>query len=87
MTFLVAPEHEALEHAVRRRLAALLRVAGVEDHELRCEVRGTDRDLVVELTGPAACEAIGHAVRVRVLDAVHAAGRTFGEVTVETHFG
>jgi hypothetical protein len=87
MNSLVASERVELEHAVRRRISALLHAAGVDDHEVQCEVRGNASDLGVVLFAPAACSALTQAIKVRVLDAVHAAGRTFGEVSVETHFG
>jgi len=86
MTSIAAFERGDLEHAVRRRIAALLRATGVDEHELRCEIRGNPSNLLVVLTGPAACDNVTQALRVRVLDAVHAAGRTFGDVEVETHF-
>jgi hypothetical protein len=49
-------------------------------------VRTSGRDLVVDLHLPVALERpMQQALAVRVLDAVHASGRTYGQVDVNVH--
>jgi hypothetical protein len=75
-----------LRLSVLRRIAPVLRSAGVDEHEVACSVGGRVADLDVELRGPAAAAGFEHALGVRVLDAVHADGRTFGPVRVHCRF-
>ena len=73
---------EALRQAIVRGLAPLIRACGLEVHEVGCRLLGDRRALVVEITGPSELRRVEHTVGVRVLDAVHAAGSTFGPVTI-----
>lgn len=81
------PDGDRLRHSILRHLAPLLRATGSDDHELGCRLEGSVSDLHVVLTGPESCAAVREALGVRVLDAVHADGRTFGAVTIATRFG
>lgn len=83
----VMRDGDALRRSILRRVAPVLRAAGVDDHELACDLLGSVHDLRVILRGPDACEGVRDALAVRVLDAVHADGRTFGPVAVHTSFG
>lgn len=81
-----AHELEPLRLAILRRVAAVVRAAGLDEHEIDCVVQGELADLSVVLAGPALAESVMQALRVRVLDAVHADGRTFGRVDVTFRF-
>lgn len=76
-----------LRHAILRRIAPLVRAAGLGDHEIGCELEGSRDQLRVVLTGPEFAASVQQALSVRVLDAVHADGRTFGRVEVACRFG
>jgi len=78
---------DALRQSILRRVSPVLRAVGVDDHEVACDVLGSVRELRVVLRGPSVCETVRDALAVRVLDAVHADGRTFGPVAVDTSFG
>lgn len=73
---------EALRRAIIRQLSPLIRACGLEVHEIGCRLIGDQRALVVEITGPSELRRVEHTVGVRVLDAIHAEGSTFGPVTV-----
>lgn len=77
------PDLELLRCSILRRVAAVARSAGVAEHEVGCELQGDLSRLRVVLTAPAATASVRHALGVRVLDAVHADGRTFGDVSVD----
>ena len=83
----VVTDLEELRHAIVRRIAPVLRAVGLDVHEVECEVEGSVADLHVVLRGPAIATNVARALSVRVLDAVHADGRTFGNVGVALHFG
>jgi hypothetical protein len=77
---------DALCQAIHRRIAPVLRAAGLDDHEIGCRVDGALGRLRVVLTGPSVAASVAQAIGVRVLDAVHADGRTFGSVEVVYDF-
>ena len=82
---LVTDDHGPLRAAIMRRLAGVVRSVGVEEHELGCSLDGDTHELHVVLTGPPLLGGLRQALGVRVLDAVHEDGRTFGAVDVEVH--
>ena len=73
----------ALRMSIMRHLAYVVRSVGIEEHELGCRLEGDPQALHVVLTGPPILAGLRQALGVRVLDAVHADGRTFGVVDVE----
>jgi hypothetical protein len=78
--------HAHLRMLVRERIAKLAAAAGTSSSETTCLVRTSGRDLVVDLHLPVALERpMQQALAVRVLDAVHASGRTYGQVDVNVH--
>lgn len=77
---------DSLRTEVLRRIAPVVRAAGLAEHEVDCRLTGSPANLVVTLTGPHVTAAVRQALGVRVLDAVHADGRTFGWVDVEGRF-
>ena len=72
---------------ILRRIAPLVRAAGLAEHEVDCRLEGRAALLTVVLRGPRLAAAVRQALGVRVLDAVHADGRTFGTVDVVGPFG
>lgn len=76
-------ELRLLRTAIVRNLAGVVRSVGVEEHELGCRLSGDLQDLHVVITGPPLLDGLRQALGVRVLDAVHADGRTFGTVDVD----
>ena len=53
---------------------------------LTCRIEPTGNDLQVDLYVPVPLDQrMQHALGVRVLDAVHASGRIFGQVDVNVH--
>ena len=78
-----SPDLEQLRSSILRQVASVARSVGVEEHELACDLRGDPGQLRVRFTGPQRLSAVRQALGVRVLDAVHADGRTFGAVEVE----
>ena len=75
----------SLRTSILRNLAGVVRTVGVEEHELGCWLGGDVNDLHVLLTGPPLLAGLRQALGVRVLDAIHADGRTFGTVDVAVH--
>lgn len=82
-TSIDAVDLKVLRAAILRHLAGVVRSVGVEEHELGCWLDGDTRDLRVVITGPPLLAGLRQALGVRVLDAVHADGHTFGSVNVE----
>lgn len=78
----VTDDLERLRTSILRRVAGIVRTLGVEEHELSCELDGDAGDLLVIITGPPLTVGVRQALGVRVLDAVHADGRTFGTVNI-----
>jgi hypothetical protein len=77
---------DSLATAILDRVAAVANAAGLGRDDISCHIRRAGADLVVQLLlaePPSA--ATTQALGVRVLDAVHADGRTFG--TVDVHVG
>lgn len=81
-----AGELDGLRLDILRRTCAAIRAAGLDEHEIGCHLDGAVSKLTVELSAPALAAAVQDALRVRVLDAVHADGRTFGRVEVAFRF-
>jgi hypothetical protein len=73
------PDGLSLEDEIATRVGRLL---GDGRNRARCRVTGDGPHLHVEIAGPPVDEAVRRAIGVRVLDAVHAMGRTYGEVDV-----
>lgn len=80
-------DFDDLRHAILRRISPVLRGAGLDDHEIGCTFEGALAHLRVVLTGPAIAASVQQALGVRALDAIHADGRTFGQVEVDCRFG
>ena len=76
---------DSLREDIAARLSRLLWIAHIdpEDVDVHLERRGSD--LRVEVEGPAVPRTLQAALAVRVLDAVHAAQRTDGQVDVGYH--
>jgi len=83
-----AAEHryEPLRADVLRRIGPLLQAAGLGDEDVTCRIepRGVDLDVHLELDA-AEDRRLDQALGVRTLDAVRAAGRSFGQVDVHVH--
>lgn len=60
----------------------MVHACGTDEHEVTCQLSGDARALTVEIRGPGALRSVEQAIAVRVLDAVHAHGATFGTVRV-----
>lgn len=80
-------ELDALRERILRRIDPVLHAAGVDAHEVTCQVHGGVGRLEVVLQGPAAARGVQQAIGVRVVDAVRGAGCTLGAVTVDYRFG
>ena len=77
---------DELRTLVRNRIARLAAAAGTSANEVTCRIEPTGNDLQVDLYVPVPLDQrMQHALGVRVLDAVHASGRTFGQVDVNVH--
>jgi hypothetical protein len=76
------PRADDLRLAVLQRITPAIRACGLEEHEVSCQLTGGVSALHVEITGPPALRSVEHAIVVRVLDAVHAHGGTFGSIDV-----
>ena len=77
---------DRLRGLVRNRIARLVAVAGTSANEVTCGIESNGADLQVDLYVPAPIDRrLQHALAVRVLDAVKASGRTFGQVDVNVH--
>ena len=76
------PTAEELRRSILRRIRPVLHACGLGDHEVSCELSGDVAVLTVEIRGPRMLRTVEQAIAVRVLDAVHAHGPTFGRVTV-----
>jgi hypothetical protein len=77
---------DGLRTDIRERIARLAAVAGVSANEITCRIEPMGHDLQVDLFVPVPVERpVRQAMAVRVLDAVHAAGRPYGRVDVNVH--
>ena len=77
-----------LRTLIRSRIATLATAAGTSAIETACLIRSSGRDLIVDLYLPVVLERrMQQALAVRVLDAVRASGRTYGQVDVNVHGG
>jgi hypothetical protein len=75
-----------LRMLIRDRIAKLAATAGTTSIDAACLFRSSGRDLVIDLHLPVPLDkATQQALGVRVLDAVHASGRTYGQVDVNVH--
>ena len=75
-----------LRTLVRHRIARLAAAAGTSANEVTCHIESTGNDLQVDLYVPVPLDRrMQSAMAVRVLDAVHATGRTYGDVDVNVH--
>jgi hypothetical protein len=72
-----------LRPLVLARIAPLLSAAGIDPAQVTCDFTGdtSSASVILELPRPVS-QGVEHALGVRVLDAVHACGRTFGRVEV-----
>ena len=75
-----------LRMLIRERIAKLAEAAGTTAIDAACLIRASGGDLLVDLHLPVPLtRSMQQAFAVRVLDAVHASGRTFGQVDVNIH--
>lgn len=77
-----AHRFESLRREIHRRMAPLLTASGIEVDAVSCSVETGWPRLRVVLSGPATTRSVEQALAVRVLDAVRAGERTFGQVDV-----
>lgn len=80
-------DFDDLRHAVHRRTAPILRNAGLDDHEISVTIEGSVSRLRIVVAGPSRAASLRQALSVRILDAVHADGRTYGRVEVDYELG
>jgi hypothetical protein len=73
---------EALRHDIVGRTARLIDAAGLDPVSVECTVAMDFPRLHIRLSGPRVGKRLEQALAVRVLDAVRASGRTYGEVDV-----
>ena len=77
---------DPLREKVRSKIAPLLVAAGIDPALVGCDVDPTALALRVHLDLPVAVDTgLEQALGVRVLDAVRASGRTYGQVHVQVH--
>jgi hypothetical protein len=77
---------DELRSLVRQRIAGLAAAVGISALDTACLISHAAGDLVIDLHVPVALSAQQQqAFAVRVLDAVHASGRTYGQVNVNVH--
>jgi len=74
--------HRSLEEAIGERIAGALRATTIDPASVACRVERDGPRLHVRLTGPPVGRRVEHALAVRVLDAIHSNGRTYGNVDV-----
>lgn len=73
---------DALREDILARLARLLGASDVAVGDVSVQLERRGLDLHVELEGPELARPVRAALAVRVLDAVHAADSTLGQVNV-----
>ena len=71
-----------LREEIRRRTHLSLLAAGIDPDEVGCRFEPDGIRLTVVLTGPPTTKAVQQALGVRVLDAIRAFKRNFGQVDV-----
>jgi hypothetical protein len=77
---------DELRTLIRHRITRLAAAAGTSANEVTCRIEPTGNDLQVDLYAPVPLDPrMQQALAVRVLDAVHASGRTYGQVDVNVH--
>jgi len=77
---------DELRTLIRHRITRLAAAAGTSANEVTCRIEPTGHDLQVDLYAPVPLDPrMQQALAVRVLDAVHASGRTYGQVDVNVH--
>ena len=75
--------HLPLRQTIGTRIAALLHASGVDETAVDCTIEGDTTRLMVNLELPTAVgQDMEHALTVRVIDAVHSTGRTYGRINV-----
>jgi hypothetical protein len=78
--------YDPLRENVRTKILPLLAAAGVDPALVGCDVEPDAFALNVHLDVPVVVDtALEQALGVRVLDAVRASGRTYGQVHVQVH--
>lgn len=79
---------DPLRRAIQEKIAALLGAAGIDPATVECTIQGgrTSLEVHLELPGPVGLR-LEHALAVRVLDAVRASGRTYGQIDVSVSPG
>lgn len=72
-----------LHQAIQDRIAALLGASMIDPEAVECTISGnpSSLDIHLELPTPVGIR-VEHAIAVRVLDAVHSSGRTYGRIAV-----
>ncbi|MFL6204426.1 MAG: hypothetical protein ACJ739_03675 [Acidimicrobiales bacterium] len=77
---------DELRTLIRHRIVRLAAAAGTSANEVTSRIEPTGHDLQVDLYVTVPLDArMRQAMGVRVLDAVHASGRTYGQVDVNVH--
>jgi hypothetical protein len=77
---------DPLRHAIVERIRPVSEAAGLDPESVACDIQRNGGALVVHLTVPIVVAAdLEQAMAVRVLDAVRASGRTYGQVGVQVH--
>jgi len=77
---------DPLRSLVRERIARLAAAAGTSANEVTCRIEPVGADLEIDLYVPVPVDRrLQQALAVRVLDAVHASGRTYGHIDVNVH--
>jgi hypothetical protein len=77
-----AESFDSLGDEIRRRIAPVVAASGIDVGALSCRFEPAGPRLRVVLTGPPTTRSVRQALAARVLDAVRAGKRTFGQVDV-----
>ena len=73
---------------MEEHFSAVIAAAGIDPATARCRIERDGSSLEVHIDLPeAVSQGVEHALAVRVLDAVHSSGRTFGDINVYVHSG
>jgi hypothetical protein len=72
-----------LREDIARRIGPVCEASGVSSGEVTCRFEAEGPRLRIVMEGPPVERSVEQAIAVRVLDAVRAAGRTFGQVDVK----
>lgn len=77
---------DPLRALIRERITRLVSSVGTTAKETTCRIEPIGFDLQVDLHVPVPLDRrVQQALAVRILDAVHASGRTYGQVDINVH--